>query len=152
MSDEQNTQGELDVLEKVANSPELMDKILETPKVQLLIQQRFFSGPLPPPEMLAQYNQAAPNAADRIIAMAEQEQAHRQQLERSQAENDHTLKTRGQLFGILSLIAILLLAAFLAYLGNAASAVTLTVGTIATIVSIFVLGKRIKPPQDETEE
>lgn len=40
-----------------------------------------FSGPLPPPNLLAQYNDVAPNGADRIIAMAEKQSAHRMGLE-----------------------------------------------------------------------
>lgn len=35
------------------------------------------AGPLPTPEELFQYHQLLPGAADRIIAMAEREQAHR---------------------------------------------------------------------------
>ncbi len=42
---------------------------------QLDAQQ--FSGPLPHPQILAQYNQAVPNAADRIIKMAESQSNHR---------------------------------------------------------------------------
>jgi uncharacterized membrane protein len=38
-------------------------------------------GPLPTPEELFQYNQLIPGAAERIIAMAEREQAHRMNLE-----------------------------------------------------------------------
>lgn len=38
-------------------------------------------GPLPTPEELFQYNNLLPGAADRIIAMAEREQAHRVNLE-----------------------------------------------------------------------
>src|SRR5688572_18904082 len=38
-------------------------------------QSMTFSGPLPPPALLAQYEQIAPGAAQQIIAMAEREQA-----------------------------------------------------------------------------
>ena len=41
-----------------------------------------FSGPLPPPDVLEKYNQVAPEAANRIIAMAEQETGHRRDMER----------------------------------------------------------------------
>ena len=45
-----------------------------------------FSGPLPPPEILAKYNKVLAGAADRIISMAEQQSAHRQALERMAVE------------------------------------------------------------------
>jgi uncharacterized membrane protein len=43
-------------------------------------QQRVISAwkaPLPPPELLAQYNQGIPNGAERVLKMIEDEQAHR---------------------------------------------------------------------------
>lgn len=42
-----------------------------------------FSGPLPHPEDLAKYEQILPGAADRLIRMAEQQAAHRQNLEKA---------------------------------------------------------------------
>lgn len=50
--------------------------------------QAAFSGPIPPPEMLAQYNAVLPNGADRIVKMAEDQSAHRRRVE-----------SRGQIFG-----------------------------------------------------
>lgn len=38
-------------------------------------------GPLPPPEELAQYNNSFPGCAERIVAMAENQGAHRQRME-----------------------------------------------------------------------
>lgn len=40
-----------------------------------------FSGPLPSPDTLLGYEKACPGAADRVIAMAEKQAAHRQELE-----------------------------------------------------------------------
>lgn len=46
------------------------------------------SGPLPDPATLEQYEQLVPGAAQRIIAMAEREQAHRHQLAESEQRAD----------------------------------------------------------------
>ncbi len=40
-----------------------------------------FSGPLPPPQILQQYDEVVPGAAERIIANAESRQAHDQAME-----------------------------------------------------------------------
>lgn len=40
-----------------------------------------FSGPLPHPRVLGEYNEAIPGAADRIMRMSESELDHRQRLE-----------------------------------------------------------------------
>ena len=79
---------------KARESGEL-DKILEatlqdTPKekrreiVDLLHRsmERYYSGPLPPPEMLREYEEVLPNAAERIMTMAEAEQGHRHRWEK----------------------------------------------------------------------
>ena len=47
----------------------------------VLHHQETFSGPLPPPAALIQYNEAHPDAAERIIAMAEKQQEHRHKQE-----------------------------------------------------------------------
>ncbi len=48
----------------------------------------FFSGPIPSPAMLKRYNDILPNAADRILAMAEQQQNHRIHIEKTVIESD----------------------------------------------------------------
>ncbi len=45
-----------------------------------------FSGPLPPPELLEKYNRIISNAADRILAMAEKQSAHRHAMEKEQMD------------------------------------------------------------------
>lgn len=47
----------------------------ERQQAQVMAQQ--WSGPLPPPAALDQFNQIIPNGAERIMAMVEREQAHR---------------------------------------------------------------------------
>lgn len=47
-----------------------------------------FSGPLPHPDLLAGYEDVLPGAAERIIAMAENQAAHRIHLERVVVEGD----------------------------------------------------------------
>lgn len=73
---------------------------------QILISQRSHSGPLPDPQDLEQYNNVLPGAAERIVAMAEKEQAHRHKI--TNESNDATVssmaasdqrKERGQLYG-----------------------------------------------------
>ncbi|MDT8448159.1 MAG: DUF2335 domain-containing protein [bacterium] len=45
------------------------------------------SGPLPRPEVMGGYEKILPGAAERIMAMAERQAAHRQELEREQVVN-----------------------------------------------------------------
>ena len=57
-------------------------------------RQEFFSGPLPPPEQLEHYGRIVPNGAERVLAMAERQSQHRQDLERTSLhENVRAAKT-----------------------------------------------------------
>ena len=59
-----------------------------------------FLGPLPPPEILAQYEQILPGSAERIMVMAENQAEHRQSLEetvKTVIEGDSKRRTYGSL-------------------------------------------------------
>ncbi len=91
-------------VETVVKSPELVEQILSDEYVQIMIARRFHSGSLSPPSDLAQYNDIISNGADRIMAMAEKEQAVRHET----IWQDQTFNRRGQLYGFISVILILL--------------------------------------------
>jgi uncharacterized membrane protein len=65
------------------------------PNVVAVAQSRF-SGPLPHPDHLARYNEILPDAAERILAMAEKEQDHRHNLEKKVMRNDFAITVAGQ--------------------------------------------------------
>ncbi len=58
----------------------------------LMTEFTALSGPLPPPEMLAQYEEILPGAAERILSMAERQAEHRQKMERDESNADRALK------------------------------------------------------------
>lgn len=67
-----------------------------------------FSGPLPHPSLLSQYNQVVPGSAERIIAMAESQSKHRQQLENKVLDSDIRNGRLGLHYGlIISLVAVI---------------------------------------------
>jgi uncharacterized membrane protein len=49
---------------------------------RIVAQHSTFSGPIPPPELLAKYAEIIPNGADRILIMAENQSTHRQHIEK----------------------------------------------------------------------
>lgn len=67
-----------------------------------------FTGPLPHPRILRQYNDALTNGADRIMAMTEREQEHRHRMQEKLVEaqiadqqREREERKRGQTFGLL---------------------------------------------------
>lgn len=77
-------------------------------QIHAIARSELFSGPLPPPQVLEKYNQVVPGAADRIIAMAESQSKHRQDLELKVITADIRSAKLGLWFGlIIGLTAII---------------------------------------------
>ena len=87
-----------------------------------------WSGPLPPPTLLAEYNDAVPGGAERILSMAERQTSHRMEMEVRTAKYDHRLAHAGQWIGLTVVLAVLVLAGYMVYLGATTAAVAV-IGT-----------------------
>ncbi len=99
------------------------------------------SGPLPSPDILVQYNQAVPSAAERIIAMAEHDSAHLQSMEKMRLSAFYLERRLGQIFGFSIAIAALSASVFLAFNGREITASIIGGATLVSLVSIFVFGR-----------
>lgn len=49
-------------------------------EITTLVEQSFFTGPLPPPDFFRQYEEIHPGSADRILRLAEKEQSIREKI------------------------------------------------------------------------
>lgn len=112
------------------------------------MEQRLTVGPLPPPEILKQYDSILPGTAERIIAMAEREGEHRRKLDLlSHSHNSEILRYSardsllGQVFAFIIAIGFLGLAAYCVWLGNPWSGTILSAIGIGGIVSTFIIGR-----------
>ena len=76
--------------------------------------QLHFRLPLPPPNILREYDEVAPNAAERILRMAERQAEHRNSIERG----DSRRATLGIIAGVIVALATLALPAYAFYLGQ----------------------------------
>ena len=118
--------------------------------VQAVVQKYHHSGPLPMPEQLAQYEAYCPGAADRIIRMAENQAAHRQEIEkivvRQQARNSMV----GLLFGFLIGMTAILSGAWVASAGYSWEGFATSFAGLGSLVGVFVYGKKVN--QDELKE
>ena len=66
-----------------------------------IVQQSQFSGPLPPPAILAQYDKVVPGAAERILAMAEEQSRHRRAIELQVVSSEIADARRGLRYGLV---------------------------------------------------
>lgn len=98
-------------------------------------------GPLPPPAMLVQYNDAVPNAAERIIAMAERQSAHREELEKQVIKANIRSQTMGSIFGFIIGMTAILSGAYLIRIGKDAMGLASIIGSLVALVGVFIVGK-----------
>lgn len=83
------------------------------------LQQRFHSGPIPSSEEMERYNLIIPDGANRIVAMAEKEQAHRIEMDKTMAPHDIKQNRQGQIFSFFFLPTSFLLGVWLTKTGFA---------------------------------
>jgi uncharacterized membrane protein len=101
---------------------------------QVVSQQ--WSGPLPPPAALAQFEQLIPNGAERIMAMVEQEQAHRLITDREELSASIKDTRRGHFIGALIALAAIAASVYTASIGAHWSVSVALVGLpIAAIIN-----------------
>lgn len=101
-----------------------------------------FSGPLPPPQVLKQYNDIVPGAADRVLSMAEEQSKHRQHLERYVIRTDGLKSVLGLLFAFGVAVIGLISGAYSAIKGQPLFGATVSITVLGGIVYAFIYGTR----------
>jgi uncharacterized membrane protein len=102
----------------------------------------FWSAPLPRPEILAKYNEAFPGCAERIVAMAEQQSAHRQKIESTVINGNVYSQKTGLWLGFVLALIVISSGAWLVYTGHVEWGAGFISVPLIALVSVFVLGKR----------
>ena len=136
----------------VSRTPEdmLLDMIPEPKKEEamsiiramVVMHSESFSGPIPPPSILKEYEEMQPGAADRILKMAENQAEHRMELEKKAIGGQIKQSSRGQIFGLIIIILLIIAAfAFAYFFGMTEFAAKFLSWTMVIIVGIFVSGK-----------
>ncbi len=112
---------------------------------------QFYVGPLPPPEQLLKYNEAVSNGAERILAMAERQAAHRQSLESKVIEADIKRSYWGLAAGFTVTVSALFTSAFLIYNGHDLAGGSIFGASLVTIVIAFVSGASLRKKERESK-
>jgi len=112
------------------------------------VEQSMFVGPIPPPEILRGYEEVLSGSADRILAMAEKEQAHRHSNEdeivknKVNKDNDElAYKKRGQILGTILAILLMGCGVYFAYADHADVSKIIYGGTILGVIVVYILHK-----------
>ncbi len=130
---------------KEGSPPEINPKPPEAATFTIVASQQTtveFRGPLPPPEILQAYNKALPNGAERIVAMAERQSAHRQEIEKTVVKGNAAV----QKFGVVAALLITLTTVGLGFLlinnDKDASGLAVSISSLACLVGVFIYGRR----------
>lgn len=117
-------------------------------KVVKAVSQEF-SGPIPPPQILAGYENIKTGFANRIVEMAEKEQSHRHGIEDKALISSITIQKRGQIFALILSLIILIGSMFLIYKGKEISGSILAGATLTGLAYIFITGRKQDEQKDE---
>lgn len=131
-------------------APGLLEKIpkQDRPKLfRLLVEQqkleiKSYSGPIPSPEQLREFEAILPGLANRLVTMAENQSAHRIQTEKIVVNSQQRQSGVGQYLGFFISVLAICGGIFLAVNGHPGVGGTLTSGTVISLATIFVLGKQ----------
>lgn len=144
----------------VVSAPESKDRLQVASTVQAF---KFYSGPIPDPETLANFERAFPGAANRILKMAELEGEHRRNQESKQlsgniadAKAARAQIARGQYCGLVACALVMAAAVTIAVSGQSwvsdLGGSLLGVGGLAGIIGVFMWGKKEDEPAKEKAE
>jgi uncharacterized membrane protein len=91
--------------------------------------------------MLAAYEQVFPGCAERIVAMAEGQSAHRQHIEKTVIEGNVAAERRGQYLGSTIAMIAVLGGIALIYADKNAMGIATIISTLVALSGVFVYGR-----------
>lgn len=101
-----------------------------------------FSGPLPPPGLLEKYNEVIPNGAERIMAMAEKQGAHRESLEAQVVAANIANQARGSRYAFILCLVALLGGFALIMVGKDVYGLGSIITSITALAGVFIYARR----------
>lgn len=101
-----------------------------------------FTGPLPPPETLAKYNDAFLGCPERIVAMAEEQASHRRAMEAKVIDSKIARERTSQWLGFIAFVGVCALSAYLFTIGKDNAAIGLLVTNLLAFVSAYIYGQK----------
>ena len=107
-----------------------------------VLQELRVSGPLPPPEVLLGYDNVLPGAAERILRMAETDQADAREANQLAIREAAADSRRGQKYAFWIALSALAVAGVLGYQGHEVAAAIVGGSTVVGLAAAFITGRR----------
>jgi uncharacterized membrane protein len=110
--------------------------------MQIAAQIHLYSGALPPPKILREYDQIVPGAAERLLRQAESQTRHRQQLETTVTDETAKRSRYGLVAGVVVVLGLEVVAGLAAVFKQPWLSGFLGVAGPATLAGVFVYGRQ----------
>jgi uncharacterized membrane protein len=111
--------------------------------------QSHYSGPIPPPQVLAHFEEIYPGAAEKIFSLAEKEAEHRHRIdsisletERQEMEKEFAEARLGQIFAMGSTVSAVVVTITAVTLGYEKAAIAIWTTTVVGLVAAFIKGRK----------
>lgn len=117
------------------------DSVRNETVAHLKAYQQTWSGPLPSPQTLKEYNQVIPNMAERILDSFESQTKHRIQIEKEIVFSRSENMKKGQLFAFIIAMCLIILSLYCVYVSAYWLAGTICGTTITAYASAFIYGQ-----------
>jgi len=129
-------------------APDVLKSVPQDKRTRLIaatlqVSQTFMlhQGPLPDPATLEGYNRIITDGANRIMKMAEDQAAHRMELEKRVINSQQIQSERGQWLGLAIAIVGLGVALVLGLYGQQVVASVVGGGTVVSLAVAFITGR-----------
>jgi uncharacterized membrane protein len=138
------------MMDKISNKSNPSGNDIDNKSQQIpVITATSFSGPLPIPTQLKEYDIVLPGAAERILSMAEKQLEHRISMEKKTLEvQTYSIKESlkqskiGQYLGFIASMGLITISAVLVLNGHDVSGGILGSGTVVGLAAVFINGRQ----------
>lgn len=115
--------------------------LLISQKQQLSVS---FSGPLPPPQVLREYDEIVAGLAARLADQAERQTEHRISLENKVIRSDITRSRQGLVCGFIVSLTCVVGGIIAVVMGHDWAGTTIATGAVVALAGVFVYGTAMR--------
>jgi len=123
---------------------QIMEQVDSLAIMQAKLHSETFSGPLPHPKHMKEYEECLPGCFDRMLTMAEK--SLDSQIENNKRIIDHQINDskRGMRYGLVALFFVIAATAWCAYINHDGVGIAIASMGIVGLVGKFITGRRSK--------
>ncbi len=115
------------------------------------IEEQYYAGPIPHPEIIASYEQIVPGSGDRILAMSEQQQRHKMKVQEILVNAATQHEKLGMWRGFILALAIIASGTLVILSGFSVAGFALVTGPAIAIAGVFLYDRHSSRSEPRTK-